>query len=66
MDRSVRTWNPYVTTKATSVMKGHTSAVVHVVVNTQHGQIISVGKDKVSTCVRDEPRTFCRDVRVQI
>ncbi|XP_041468554.1 WD repeat-containing protein on Y chromosome-like isoform X2 [Lytechinus variegatus] len=46
MDRSVRTWNPYVTTKATSVMKGHTSAVVHVVVNTQHGQIISVGKDK--------------------
>ncbi|XP_030855252.1 WD repeat-containing protein on Y chromosome isoform X3 [Strongylocentrotus purpuratus] len=46
MDRSVRTWNPYVTTKATSVMKGHTSAVVSVVVNTQHGQIISVGKDK--------------------
>ncbi|XP_071485402.1 WD repeat-containing protein on Y chromosome-like [Diadema antillarum] len=46
MDRSVRTWNPYVTTKATAVMKGHTSAVVHVVVNAQHGQIISVGKDK--------------------
>ncbi|XP_038078621.1 WD repeat-containing protein on Y chromosome-like isoform X2 [Patiria miniata] len=46
MDRSVRTWNPYVTTKATSVMKGHTSAVVHIVVNSTHGQIISVGKDK--------------------
>ncbi|XP_022093005.1 WD repeat-containing protein on Y chromosome-like isoform X2 [Acanthaster planci] len=46
MDRSVRTWNPYVTTKATSVMKGHTSAVIHIVVNSTHGQIISVGKDK--------------------
>ncbi|XP_071834643.1 cilia- and flagella-associated protein 337-like isoform X2 [Apostichopus japonicus] len=46
MDRSVRMWNPYVTTKATAVMKGHTSAVTHVVVNGHHGQIISVGKDK--------------------
>ncbi|KAJ8045382.1 WD repeat-containing protein on Y chromosome [Holothuria leucospilota] len=46
MDRSVRVWNPYVTTKATAVMKGHTSAVTHIVVNSHHGQIISVGKDK--------------------
>lgn len=40
-------WNPYVTTKATAVMKGHTSAVTHIVVNSQHVQVISVGKDKV-------------------
>ncbi|XP_033123331.1 WD repeat-containing protein on Y chromosome-like isoform X2 [Anneissia japonica] len=46
MDRAVRIWNPYVTTKATGMMKGHTSAVINVVVNGPHFQIISVGKDK--------------------
>ncbi|XP_071962420.1 WD repeat-containing protein on Y chromosome-like [Antedon mediterranea] len=46
MDRAVRIWNPYVTSKATGMMKGHTSAVTNVVVNGQHAQIITVGKDK--------------------
>ena len=45
LDRYVRLWNPYVTSKATSVLKGHNSSVVHIVA---HGeQIISLSKDKV-------------------
>ncbi|XP_077992887.1 cilia- and flagella-associated protein 337-like [Glandiceps talaboti] len=46
MDRTVRFWNPYVTTKATAVMKGHNSAIMHITLNGNNGQIISVAKDK--------------------
>lgn len=45
LDRYIRLWNPYVTSKATSVLKGHNSSVVHIVA--QYEQIISLSKDKV-------------------
>jgi len=45
LDRYVRLWNPYVTSKATSVLKGHNSSVIHIIA--QGDQIISFSKDKV-------------------
>ena len=45
LDRYVRLWNPYVTSKATSVLKGHNSSVMHIIA--QGDQIISFSKDKV-------------------
>lgn len=45
LDRNVRLWNPYVTAKATSVLKGHNSSVSHIITN--GNQVISVSKDKV-------------------
>ena len=47
IDHYVRLWNPYLTTKPTSTLKGHCSAVIHIVVNGQSGQFISVSQDKV-------------------
>ncbi|XP_077864869.1 WD repeat-containing protein on Y chromosome-like [Saccoglossus kowalevskii] len=46
MDRTVRIWNPYVNTKATAVLKGHNTAVMHIEMNSFNGHIISVAKDK--------------------
>ncbi|XP_070571095.1 WD repeat-containing protein on Y chromosome-like [Ptychodera flava] len=46
MDRTVRLWNPYVTTKSTAVLKGHNSAIMHIALNGNNGQIISVAKEK--------------------
>jgi len=45
LDRYIRLWNPYVTNKATSVLKGHNSSVIHIIA--QADQIISFSKDKV-------------------
>ncbi|XP_058848143.1 WD repeat-containing protein on Y chromosome-like [Acipenser ruthenus] len=45
-DRIVRMWNPYVTNTATSQMKGHNSAITHIVVNGKANKIISISKDK--------------------
>ncbi|XP_069035623.1 cilia- and flagella-associated protein 337 isoform X2 [Lepisosteus oculatus] len=45
-DRIVRIWNPYVTNCATSQMKGHMSAITHIVVNGRDNKIISISKDK--------------------
>ncbi|KAL9972869.1 hypothetical protein ACROYT_G019251 [Oculina patagonica] len=47
VDHYVRLWNPYVTAKATSVLKGHSSAVTHIIVNSDKGEIISAAQDKV-------------------
>ncbi|XP_078611049.1 WD repeat-containing protein on Y chromosome-like isoform X2 [Branchiostoma floridae x Branchiostoma japonicum] len=46
MDWSVRIWNPYVTTKATTVFRGHNSAVLHVMWTDQGQHIVSVDKGK--------------------
>lgn len=45
LDRYIRLWNPYVTNKATSVLKGHNSSVIHIIA--QADQIISFSKDKM-------------------
>ncbi|XP_065662336.1 cilia- and flagella-associated protein 337 isoform X2 [Hydra vulgaris] len=45
LDCTVRLWNPYVGSKASSVLKGHNSAVVHVIVYDQ--KIISFSRDKI-------------------
>ena len=45
LDRYIRLWNPYVTNKATSVLKGHNSSVIHIIA--QADQIISFSKDKI-------------------
>ena len=47
IDHYVRLWNPYLTTKPTSTLKGHCSAVIHIAVNGTNGQFISVSQDKV-------------------
>ena len=47
IDHYVRLWNPYLTTKPTSTLKGHCSAVIHISVNGTNGQFISVSQDKV-------------------
>lgn len=47
IDHYVRLWNPYLTTKPTSTLKGHCSAVIHIEVNATNGQFISVSQDKV-------------------
>lgn len=46
-DRIVRIWNPYVNNCATSQMKGHSTAITHIVVNSSDNKIISISKDKV-------------------
>ncbi|PFX29987.1 WD repeat-containing protein on Y chromosome [Stylophora pistillata] len=57
LDHYVRLWNPYVTAKATSVLKGHSSAVTHILVNSDKGEIISAAQDKLSVIEgkKDEP-----------
>ncbi|XP_066922655.1 cilia- and flagella-associated protein 337-like [Clytia hemisphaerica] len=45
LDRYIRLWNPYVTIKSTSVLKGHNSSVIHIVACAD--QIISFSKDKM-------------------
>ncbi|KAI4873765.1 hypothetical protein NFI96_010621 [Prochilodus magdalenae] len=57
-DRIVRIWNPYVTTTATSQMKGHLSAVISIAVNSQDNRIISISKDK-NVCVWDLQQCEC-------
>ncbi|KAK3740293.1 hypothetical protein QZH41_018524, partial [Actinostola sp. cb2023] len=47
LDHHVRLWNPYVTMKPTSILKGHTACITHVLVNSDKGEIISAAQDKV-------------------
>ncbi|XP_014668843.1 PREDICTED: WD repeat-containing protein on Y chromosome-like [Priapulus caudatus] len=42
LDRSVRVWNPYVTSKAITVLNGHGAQIVHVKVNAACEQIVSI------------------------
>eukprot|EP00795_Rhopilema_esculentum_P000823 gene823-10565_t len=46
-DRIIRLWNPYVTTKATSVLKGHVAPICQIIMDSEHQQIISISKDKM-------------------
>ncbi|XP_074662765.1 cilia- and flagella-associated protein 337-like [Tubulanus polymorphus] len=46
VDHLVRLWNPYVTSKAIVVFKGHAKAVTHVMINNVREQVISIAKDK--------------------
>ena len=47
MDRDLRLWNPYVSTKPTAVLKGHNTAIIHVTIVHLDGLILSFSKDKV-------------------
>ncbi|XP_053250694.1 EF-hand calcium-binding domain-containing protein 8 isoform X2 [Podarcis raffonei] len=42
----VRIWNPYVTSSPITQMKGHSTAVTHIMINGQRNTIVSVSKDK--------------------
>eukprot|EP00794_Sanderia_malayensis_P007565 gene7565-8403_t len=46
-DRIIRLWNPYVTNKATSMLKGHLAPIAKVIMDSAHQQIISISKDKM-------------------
>ncbi|XP_074867987.1 EF-hand calcium-binding domain-containing protein 8 [Carettochelys insculpta] len=46
LDRLVRIWNPFVTNSPITLMKGHVTAVTHVIVNGKRNTIISISKDK--------------------
>lgn len=43
----VQVWNPYVTSSPITQMKGHATAVTHIMVNSQRETIVSISKDKV-------------------
>lgn len=47
-DHMVRLWNPYVPTKAITVLEGHYSAVVDVVIYEYLEQVFSYSADAVS------------------
>ena len=48
LDRLVRFWNPYVTCKPIAVLKGHSTAVVHIAIKSAEGLVLSLSKDMVS------------------
>lgn len=47
LDPLIRIWNPYVTNSPITVMKGHVTAVTHVIVSGYRNTILSISKDKV-------------------
>ncbi|XP_066480842.1 EF-hand calcium-binding domain-containing protein 8 [Tiliqua scincoides] len=42
----IQVWNPYVTSSPITQMKGHATAVTHIMVNRQRETIVSISKDK--------------------
>ncbi|XP_063000291.1 EF-hand calcium-binding domain-containing protein 8 [Elgaria multicarinata webbii] len=42
----IRVWNPYVTSSPITHMKGHATAVTHIVINGHRNTIVSISKDK--------------------
>ncbi|XP_059569036.1 EF-hand calcium-binding domain-containing protein 8 [Alligator mississippiensis] len=46
LDPLIRIWNPYVTNSPITVMKGHVTAVTHVIVSGYRNTILSISKDK--------------------
>lgn len=46
MDRLVRTWNPYVPSKPTGLLRGHTAPIFHLFVCAEDDRIFSVSTDK--------------------
>ncbi|XP_062512023.1 WD repeat-containing protein 49-like [Corticium candelabrum] len=47
VDRMIRLWNPYVTSKPVGIMEGHTSPVVAILICSSRGQIFSLCAQKV-------------------
>ncbi len=55
-DSHLRLWNPYVSAKPTTLLKGHDTTIVHVAIVNLDGLIFSLSKDFVSyetecTCI---------------
>ncbi len=46
-DTDLRLWNPYVSTKPITLLKGHTTAIMHVAIVHLDGLILSFSKDMV-------------------
>uniref|UniRef100_A0A7M4EKC8 WD repeat-containing protein on Y chromosome n=1 Tax=Crocodylus porosus TaxID=8502 RepID=A0A7M4EKC8_CROPO len=46
LDPLIRIWNPYVTNSPITMMKGHVTAVTHVIVSGYRNTILSISKDK--------------------
>ncbi|KAM9120871.1 EF-hand calcium-binding domain-containing protein 8 isoform 2-T2 [Pangshura tecta] len=46
LDPLVRIWNPFVTNNPITLMKGHVTAVTHIIVNGKRNTILSISKDK--------------------
>ncbi|XP_063154446.1 EF-hand calcium-binding domain-containing protein 8 [Candoia aspera] len=42
----IRIWNPYVTNSPITQLKGHSTAVTHLMINGQRNTIVSISKDK--------------------
>ena len=40
LDRIVRLWNPYIPGKPTTLLRGHTTAIVHVVLHPAYGEVL--------------------------
>ncbi|KAL7885002.1 hypothetical protein AOLI_G00077720 [Acnodon oligacanthus] len=57
-DGVIRVWNPYVTYRATSQLKGCSAAITHLIVNGKQNKVISVSKDK-NVCVWDLQHCMC-------
>ncbi|XP_039174847.1 EF-hand calcium-binding domain-containing protein 8 [Crotalus tigris] len=45
-DPLIRIWNPYVTNSPITQLKGHLTAVTHIMINRQKKTIVSISKDK--------------------
>ncbi|XP_066529067.1 WD repeat-containing protein on Y chromosome-like isoform X2 [Hoplias malabaricus] len=45
-DRILRIWDPYITNKTKSEIKGHSAAIIYVTINSRDSRIISISKDK--------------------
>lgn len=46
-DRILRLWNPYVLSKPTASLHGHTANIINIAVNNEEGIIYSLGDDKM-------------------
>ncbi|XP_078600786.1 cilia- and flagella-associated protein 337-like isoform X2 [Branchiostoma floridae x Branchiostoma japonicum] len=46
MDRIVRTWNPYVPSKPTGMLRGHNAPIFHLHISAEENRIFSVSTDK--------------------
>jgi WD40 repeat protein len=47
VDRMIRLWNPYVTSKPVGLMEGHTSPIVAIYISASRGQVFSLCAQKV-------------------
>ncbi|XP_059753225.1 EF-hand calcium-binding domain-containing protein 8 [Balaenoptera ricei] len=45
-DPLIRLWNPFFSKKPVWLMKGHQTSVTHILVNSKHGVLLSISKDK--------------------